>query len=263
MSKASDAGKAFLAGVLAKLPQEQRAQAEAIFTAAGTEAALEVIGTGTLGQSEINRQFDELKTQRESLTAKTSELTDWYEQNKSALEEYLVIKPEYEKVKGNNPDPLKPAANTGLTKEEIAQDLERRDRAFAGALALATDLSSKHFAMFTEPLSTSELLADPKLGRPVEGDPNRVYGLQDAYNTKHGARVTEKQTAAEAARIQKLVDDGVAAKLKAMPQHQPFPLRDASPSPLDALTNPERKTTDYSVDTAVAEYERLSSTRTA
>lgn len=260
MSKASDSGKAFLAGVLAKLPAEQRAQAEALFNSADATGALEVIGTGTLGQSEINRQMDELRTQRESLTSLQDQNQTWFTENKAALEEYLQIKPEFDKLKGNPTPPLKSTAE-GPTKEEIAAAFESNNRAFAGALSLGMDLSSRHLHTFSEPLNMTELLGDPKLGTVLDKNTGRVYGLQDAYDTKHGDRVRTKATEAEAARIKKLVDEGVAERLRATPQNHPFPLRDATPSPLDALQATDRKPADYTVDSAIAEYDRLSQTR--
>jgi hypothetical protein len=260
MSKASDAGKSFLAGVYAKLTPEQRTQAEAIFNSADATSALEVLGTGALAQPEINRQLDELRTKAQSLDDLREKNETWFAENKAALEEYLTIKPEYETLKtkggGGNPPPT-----AGLTKEEISAALESRDRAFAGAMSLGMDLSAKHSHMFSEPLNMTELLSDPKLGQVLDRNSGRVYGLQDAYDTKHGTRVTEKVKAIEDARIKKLVDDGVAERMRTMPQNHPFPLRDSTPSPLDALDNKDRKPVDFNVDSAVAEYERLQATR--
>jgi hypothetical protein len=107
----------------------------------------------------------------------------------------------------------------------------------------------------------TELLSDPKLGQVLDRNTGRVYGLKDAYDAKHGTRVIEKAKAIEDARIKKLVDDGVAERMRTMPQNHPFPLRDSTPSPLDALDNKERKPADYSVDSAITEYERLQATR--
>lgn len=263
MSKASDAGKSFMAGVLAKLPEAARGQVQAVFDAAEATPALEVIGTGALAQPEINRQLDELRTKAQGLDDLREKNETWFAENKAALEEYLDIKPKYEELKGkggggghNDPPPA------GLTKEEVAAALEQRDRAFAGAMSLGMDLSAKHMHMFSEPLNMTELLSDPKLGQVLDRNSGRVYGLQDAYDSKHGTRVTEKATAVEAARIKKLVDDGVAERLRGMPQQHPFPLRDSTPSPLDALNDTTRKTTDYTVDSAVAKYEELQQVRT-
>jgi hypothetical protein len=73
--------------------------------------------------------------------------------------------------------------------------------------------------------------------------------------------VTEKQTAARAAEIEKEVQKRLTEERAKQPQHMPFPLRDPSPSPLDALQATDRKPADYSVDTAVAAYDRLQDAR--
>lgn len=262
---AKESGQSFIAGVLAKLPEADRAAAQAILSKPEAEAAVVLIGDGVLARTDYSKNMDAIKVKEDELAAKQQELSEWFAPNEAALKEYLVIKPEYEKLKADpNHKPNPAAPLTGLTKadleKELATVIEQNNRAFAGALALATDLSARHSVMFGEALNTTELLGDPKLGRPVEGDPNRVYGLQDAYNTKHGARVTTKAQEAETARINKMVDEQVATKLRGMTQH-PFPLRDPNPSPLDALTNADRKPDSYTVDSAVAEFDRLNQAR--
>lgn len=265
MSKASEAGKAFLDGVLAKLPEDQRATAKGLFDA--NEGALEVLGSGALGQAEINRQFTDLTKQKETLEqqrteliAKQGELTSWFEANQGALADYVAHKDAIDKLKAGG-GVMGDDKGKGLTAEEVAAMMEARDRAFAGAFALGTNLTANHLHMFNEPLDMQELMADPKVGTVIDRATGKVYGLQDAYNTKFGARVAERSKQIEDKRIKDLVDQGVAERMKALPQNQqqPYPLRDSG-SPLDALTG-ERKTSDYTVDSAVAEYNRLQNAR--
>lgn len=257
---AKESGQTFLAGVLAKLPEADRAAAQAIFGKPEAEAAVVLVGEGALARPDYSKHMDDLTKKTGELDARQTELNEWFAANEAALKEYLTIKPEYDKLKGTTPLVPKPPV-AGLTKEEIDEQLEARDRSFAGALALSMNLASRHLHMFNEPLDTSELLANPKLGRPIDGQPGRVFGLQEAYDEKHGARVTAKHTDAETARINKMVDEKVAEKLKGVNSQHPFPLRDPNPSPLDALADTTRKTADYSVDSAIAEYERLQQTR--
>lgn len=260
MSKASDAGKSFMAGVLSKLPEAVRGQVQTIFESADANAALEVIGTGALAQPEINRQLDDLRTKQKELDDIRAANQTWYANNKAALEEYVKIKPEYDKLAaGGEPPEPKPGMSPEEVNRAIAASHQERDRYIAGALALSMDLAAKHMYMFKEPLNTTELLSNPKLGTVVNG---QTFGLMDAYNEKHGERVTKHVADEEAARIQKLVDEQVKVKMAALPQNQqhPFPLRDPSPSPLDALTA-ERKPADFTIDSAVAEYERLQAAR--
>ena len=259
---AKETGQSFIAGVLAKLPEAKRAAAQALFEDPEAEAAVSLIGDGVLARTDYSKNMDTLKAKETELAEKQRELTDWYTVNKGALDEYLVIKPEYETLKADpnhRPDPnAKPVG--GITEEQMLSVIEQRDRGFAAAMALVVPLANRHQMMFGEVLEVQELLANPKLGRPIDGQPGRVFGLTDAYNEKHGERVTAKATEAESARIKKLVDEGVAERLKGQQQH-PFPLRDPNPSPLDALQATDRKTTDFTVDSAVEAYERLQQSR--
>lgn len=263
---AKESGQSFIAGVLAKLPDADRAAAQALFAKPEAEAAIALIGDGVLARSEFSRQMDDLKKKTEELDARQDTLSAWWEQNENALKDYLVIKPEYDKLKGApnpnpNPNPNPTPAPAGLTQEQIAAELDARDRGFASAFSLGINLATQHLHMFNEPLNMTELLGDPNLGRPIKGDPNgRTYGLQDAYNTKHGTRVAEKQQAARQAEIEKEVQKRLAEERAKNPQPMPYPLRDAQPSPLDALTA-ERKPSDFTVESAVAEYDRLSQAR--
>ena len=271
MSKATDAGKSFLAGVLAKLPAEARPQAEAIFAAAGAEGALELLGTGALGQADINRKYDELRAEQTKLETTKAELDErkttldgWWNANKAALEEYVEIKPKYDELAakgGGNVDPNKPVPPSADLEKRLAAELEARDRAFAAAMAMVVPLSARHQMMFNEVLEVQELMADPKLGTVIDQATGKRYGLQEAYDTKHGTRVAEKREAAHKDQIEKEVQKRLQEERAKLPQQMPYPLRDPSPSPLDALTATDRKTSDYSVDSAVETYNRLSEAR--
>ena len=258
MSKASDAGRAFVTGVIAKLPEHLRAQAETLFTAPEAEDALVVIGTGALAQPDINRRYDDLKKQEDALQAKHRELTDWWDTNRPALEEYKTIKPEYDRLKGQ-PAPVAEAPPKGLDVETVAQMFDENNRAFARVTSLGLKLVQKHQRMFNEELDTDALIGDPRIGQPIPGT-NRVFGLLDVYHDTFGERIKAKEQEAEDARIQKLVDARLAEERRKAPPGPPFPLRDGGSSPLDVLTQAERPT--HSIDSAVAEYERLVAART-
>jgi hypothetical protein len=263
MSKASDSGKEFLAGVLAKLPTEKRAQAEAIFHGTDVEEALVVIGTGALGQAEINRRFDELKakeTELDQTKAELDELTtknrEWWEEHNAAIKDYMKIKPEYDKLsKGNgnpNPNPNPDPPKAGMTKEELDNYLGERERGQVAVLGLATTLTAKHQQMFGEAPDMNQVMATAVQKRIT---------LQDAYDSVYGVRVQEHNKKLEDKRIEDEVQKRLSEERKKQPVLQPFPLRDASPSPLDALTATDRKPGDYTVDSAAAEYDRLQQAR--
>ena len=257
---AKESGQSFIAGVLAKLPETKRAAAQALFEDPEAEAAVSLIGDGVLARTDYSKNMDAIKVKEAELAQQKKELNDWYAVNKGALDEYLDVKTELDTLKANPDHKVVDSKVTGVTEEDMLKIIEQRDRGFANAMALVVPLANRHQMMFGEVLEVQELLANPKLGRPIDGQPGRVFGLTDAYNEKHGERVQAKQTEAESARIKKLVDEGVAERMKGSPQH-PFPLRDPNPSPLDALESAARKPADHTLDTATAEYERLTQAR--
>lgn len=258
MASAKEAGKAFMAGVLAKLPAEKRAQAEALFAGDDAEAAVSLMGDGTLARSDYSRLADQIAAKEAELTGKFDELTNWYAANQAALTEYREIKPKYDVFATGNgngdvrvvdaPDPRK-----------VAQDVVNESgREFLEVNAWLTDKALEHRDAFGERLDTRSLLNHPKLGRPVNGQPGRVFSLDDAYKETFGERVSAKAKADEDARIQKLVDERFAVERSKMGSH-PFPLRGEQPSVLDTINDTNRPV--HTVDSAVAEYERLQAVR--
>ncbi len=262
MSKASDAGKAFMAGVFAKLPEGVRGQVETAFAAAEAEAALEVIGTGALAQPEINRKLDELRAKETEAQQKLESLNAWYSENKAALDEYVAIKPEYDdlKAKGGHP-PVTPPA-TPPDPRKVAEDvINEAGREYVNVSAWLAGKAVEHSLMFNEALNVMELVSDPRLGKPISGQPGRVFSLQDAYTSKYGERVQQKAKEAEDKKFNEEVERRMAEERKKL-TGQPFPLRDGQPSPsvLDVLKTPDGSAA-HTVDTAIAEYERLQAAR--
>jgi hypothetical protein len=265
-----------MAGVLAKLPESQRAQVEAIFNAAEAEGALEVIGTGALAQPEINRKLDEIAKQDRELKDKidaTNELytknDTWFRANKAALEEYPTLKSELDRLKAGGGDDDNPPKIDKLTIEETVKrllgetldsTLSGRERDYVDVVAFMQDTGFSHHAMFGTPLNMRELTSHPKLGRPVAGQPNRVFSLQDAYDEKYGTQVAEKQKAAHDKVIEDEVQKRLAEERKKFGGH-PFPLRDSvQPSVLDTLATKEGSAV-HTLDSAVEAYEALQAGR--
>ena len=264
MSKASDAGKSFLAGVLAKLPENLRTQAETALLSAEAESALEVLGTGALGQSEINRKFDELRSTTEALDQEKARLeaihgeqTRWWTANEPKIREYDTIKPEYDRLKeGKVADPINPTADqlTAMRKE-LNDQLVQVQREGVNLMAFMQTLGLKHYREFGEEPDLQGMLADRKIGTPL-GD-GRTYGLTEAYAAKYGDQVKARAQKAEDDRINKLADERVAERMKGM--QQPFPLRNQA-SVLDALEAPETAP-KHDLESATALYEQLQAAR--
>lgn len=274
MSKASDAGKAFMAGVLAKLPESARAQAEAVFAAAEAEGALEVIGTGALAQPEINRKLDEIAKLNADLKAKQDEANElytrndtWYKANVTALKEYPTLKAELDRLKaGGDPDdpPRVPIMDKKTIEETIASlldsQLTERERGYVDVVAFMQDKGFAHQQLFGTAPNMRELTSHPKLGKPIIGQPGRVYSLDDAYNEKYGEAVTAKHKEAHDKSIEDEVQKRLAEERKKFTEH-PFPLRGGpQPAALDVLETKEG-TAAHTVDTAVALYETLQQAR--
>jgi hypothetical protein len=259
---AFEAGTSFLAGVLAKLPPEQRAQAEAIFTAAEAKDAVSLAGDGALARSDYSRSMDSLREKEQALNEYYVRLDGWYADNKAALDAVRTNG-------GGDPTPPQgqpqgqpaPAAggNLALTQDDIrriANDaINEAGRDYIAVSAFLATQGARHSHLFGEPLDMTELVANPKLGKPVYGQPGRVYSLQDAYLERYGERIQKKQQEAEDKRINDEVDKRLSDRLKQTHSGHPFPLRQES-SPLDVLQTKDGPA-QHTLDSAVAEYERL------
>jgi hypothetical protein len=260
MTKALDTGRSFLAGVLAKIPESARAQVEAVFQSPDAEAAVTLLGDGVLARTDYSKNMDEIAQQRQELTAKFTELNDWYAVNQPALEEYKVLKAQQGQPPSPPPPPTAPPQS--LTAADITKIVEQtlgsREQDYVGLLAFTNTMVGRHYATFGEALDVNELVANPKVGRPIAGHPGRVYSLQDAYNEKYGERVQAKQQEAEAARINKLVEERLVEERKKFPQ-QVFPIRQEI-APIDTVLTKDGSAA-HTLDSAVSLYEQLQANR--
>jgi hypothetical protein len=259
---AFESGNEFLAGVIAKLPVELQAQAKELFGKPEAKDAIILVGDGALARPDYSKAMNDLKTKETELTGKLDNLNTWYVENRAALEEYLVIKPEYDTLKATPPkpgDPPKPPADPRKLVEEV---IGEQGREFVQLSAWLAGKAVEHLHQFGEPLNVMELTADPRLGKPITGQPGRVFSLPDVYTAKYGERVATKQKEV----TEKAFNDEVEKRLvaeRAKLAGQPFPLRgDPSPSVLDVLSTKDGPAA-HTLDTAVAEYERLQGARGA
>jgi len=255
---AFESGQSFLAGVLAKLPESQRAQAEAIFNAAEAKEAVTLIGDGALGRSDYSRHMDDLRGKEQSLTEYYTQLDGWYKDNQQALESA--------RTNGHRaPDPTPPADRSAAPQpnstldpaaiRRIAEEaINEAGRDYIAVSAFLATQGGWHSHVFGEPLDMTELVQNPKLGRPIVGQPGRVYSLQDAYQEKYGERIQAKNKEVEEKRFNDEVEKRLGQRTAASAS-QPFPLRSES-SPLDVLSTKDG-TAAHTLDSAVAEYERL------
>jgi hypothetical protein len=260
---AFESGTEFLAGVIAKLPAELQTQAKELFGKPEAKDAIIIVGDGALARPDYSKAMNELQTKEGELKTKLDNLNAWYADNEAALKEYLVIKPEYDTLKATPPpapkpgDPPPPPADPRKLIEEV---LNEQGREYVALSAWLASKAVEHLHLFGEALNVMELTADPRLGKPVAGQPGRVVSLPDIYASKYGDRVAAKAKEAEEKKFNDEVNKRMAEE-RARTTGQPFPLRgDASPSVLDVLSTKDGSAA-HTLDTAVAEYERLSTAR--
>jgi hypothetical protein len=256
-----------MAGVLAKLPAEQRAQAEAVFNNAEAKEAVTLIGDSVLARSDYSRNMDTLREKETALTDYYTRLDGWYKDNQDALAASRArgtADPNSNPNPNPNPNPppngqprsdLQTPALTPAEMRRIADDaINEAGRDYIAVSAFIATQGSWHSHVFGEPLDMTELVNNPKLGRPIVGQPGRVYSLQDAYQEKYGDRIAAKNKEAEEKRFNDEVDKRYNERVRASAS-QPFPLRGET-SPLDVLSTKDGPAA-HTLDTAVAEYERL------
>lgn len=265
MSKGLDAGKAFLAGVLAKLSPEDRArgtEALATIQALGGGIILTAVGDGTLAQDEFSRLTNELTGKKTELDTRAQELeeqaaeqtrlataqAEWWGTNKPRLDTFAqLIKDGVIDDKGavKAKPGGSPTVATGITQDQLNEALINERAAVLGFERDRSILQKRHFDTFGEWLDTAALLTHPQVG---------TVGLVGAYDIVYKDRlakhVTDTATAAEA-KIRADERAKVQGEMAAMPY--PMSPGPSSGSPLDALT----AKTDTVVDAATAHYQRL------
>lgn len=257
---AKTAGTEFLAELLAKLPESQRAKAQEAFASAEADAALIALGEGTLRQSDYSRVSNEVKTKEQEVDAWKGQLDTWFADKKAALEEADRLRANPNPNPNPNPippvQPLPPDLSKFVSPEQLAKTLEQTER---GALVFITEsnrLTAQHYKDFGEVLDLSPLLAHKRV---------MEVGLTEVYKELHKEQLDAKATAAEAARVA-VIRDEERKKLQAemAGTHQPYPVRGNEASTLDHIEatragqNPALK----SVADMTAEYDRLNAVRT-
>lgn len=254
---AFESGQSFMAGVLAKLPAELQAQAKTIFESAEAKDAVTLLGDGTLARSDYSRSMDTVREKEQALNEYYTRLDGWYSDNKAALD--AAVARSDEPAPAAPAHPAAPAAGGMLTQDDVRriadEAINSAGRDYIAVSAFLATQSGRHQHLFNEPLDMTDLVNNPKLGKPVYGQPGRVYSLQDAYMERYGERIQKKQQEAEDKRINDEVEKRLGERIKATNSTHPFPLR-AESSPLDVLSTKDG-TAAHTLDSAVAEYERL------
>lgn len=258
MGKGLDTGKAFFQGILSKITDpEQKAAAEKLMA---NETVLTELGNGVEGQSEIDRQLQTLRTQKEELDTRAGELdqrtagledwhgrlTTWHTENRDALADAKRLREGGKVGADGKPIAAAAAAPAGLTEAQFTERIGGERAAFLGFSRDQNLLTREHYAKFGEIVDLEPLLRHPKIAE---------VGLLGVYELVHKERLDKHKTDTEKAAEEKIRADErqkVLASQASMPY--PLPTGAGSGSPLDALS--VGKPTPL-VDEAVAHYNRL------
>lgn len=239
---------AFLAGVLAHVPEADRGKAE---------AALQALEEGGLRQSDYSKLAQEAREAKERFDALYGSNTEWFEEKKAALAETDALRLKVTELE-KRPLEGKPADLPAdlIRKADLEKILGETERGAVGFIAESNMLSMQHFQQFGELLNINDLLADKRV---------QQIGLRGVYADKYKEPIAAKAAAAKAAEETKLREEGAAAERAKFANRQtPYPVMGNEPSALDALEAarasgqaPVVKT----VEDMAAEYARLTGVR--
>lgn len=268
-----DRSRAFIQSVLGKVTDPgQRQAAEALF---GNQDVLALLDDGVAGQSEIDRQLQDLRARTETATQQQEalderaeslqrwhdNLTQWRGQNQEFVELGVAAKranwqpgtqPQRQPGNGNHGQPQIPEGV--VTQEALAQTLGGFEASVLGFAADQNQLMRDHYTHFGEILDVTPLIKHPKI---------REIGLIGVYNLVHKEALDAKaKEAKDKAEADIRADE--RRKVMAEQSNMPYPLTSQGPgsgSPLDGLNAKPDPNAGSLVDRAAAEYMRLQQTR--
>lgn len=246
---AIDSGKSQLAAILARLPESVRNTVQEAFAKPEATDALTLLGESTLARSDYSKSMDDLRQKEQQVVEDFNRLNTWYETVKPKVENYDKLESEVGRLRmaPRSPD----GGSSGLSREDLEKYMFERDQGYAGVVALSLSMATRHLKEFGEALDMTalyQLASDKKIT------------LQQAYDGVYGEQIKKKAEEAESSRINKLVEERLADERKKF-TGLPYPLRSNSPSVLDVLESSTDKPANHTLDTALAEYERLQAAR--
>lgn len=234
---------AFLAGVLAHVPEAERGKAE---------AKLIELEEGGLRQSDYSKLAADAQAEKERFEKLYEANTAWFEEKKTALAEIDPLRAKVTELEGRKPTVDLP--KDVITEKSLNERLDLMERGAVGFIAEANALTMKHFQQFGEILNMQELLADKRV---------QTIGLQGVYADKFKDQIKAKADAAEAVRAEALREEGRVAERTKYANRAPYPVVGNEPSALDGIEaarageQPKVK----SVEDMSAEYARLGGAR--
>lgn len=250
---ALESGQAYLKQVLAKLPEAQRAQAEAIFNDAAAAAAVQEVGAGVLRNEDYGRQTDALKLDQQRAQELYDRNKQWYDQNEADLKSIPQLQTELAAARATTPapkagDPAPPANASGFVTQEAAQDIVRE---LLGMTVVMPTLLAQHHAQFNEWLTREQAAA-------LVTDAQQYHRTVEAqYALTYGDRLAAKALEVKSAYEEKLRLEG-EQRFRAANPNMPYPVRSTGEigSPLDQLAAKDRSALP-TPDALAAEYQQL------
>lgn len=248
---ALDSGKTQLTAILAVLPESARSAVEQAFAGPEAEKALTLLGDSTLARADYSRSMDDLRAKEAQVVEDFNRLNTWFETVKPKVENYDTLEKELTTLRLTPRSPTAPEPKSGLTRDELDKYMLERDHGYAGVVAMTTAMATQHLKDFGEVLDVAAL---------YQLATDKHISLKEAYTATFGEQIKKKADEAEQSRINKLVEERLLEERKKQAS-LPYPLRNGSPSVLDVLDSQTDKPGNHTLDTAVAEYERLSANR--
>jgi hypothetical protein len=158
MAKKVDGYEAFLADVLATVPEDRRSMIEETFKNDAIRSELE---KGYLRQSDFSRAHDNLRAERENFQHTVEEantrINGWQEWYTNASGEYETMRAENQRLVALDGTDQRPVVQ-GMSQEDVTALLEARDRQAIAFADILTDLKLDHNKQFNEKLNTNELV---------------------------------------------------------------------------------------------------------
>lgn len=237
---------AFLASVLAHVPETDRAKADQALTA---------LEEGGLRQADYSRLAAEAKAEKEKFDGLYTKNVEWLEANKAALAEREALAAKLAELEAAPPPTKVDLPKDLITQKALTEVLNTMERGAVGFIAEANALTMQHYQQFGEILDMKALLADTRVNQ---------IGIQGVYQDRFKEQIKAKVDAAQATRDEALrVEGETRARAALAASHHPYPVVGNEPSALDAIeaARAGKAPTVTTVEQMADEFARLSAAR--
>lgn len=215
-----DKGREFLTSVLQKVPEAQRADAQALVNQIlASDVLLGEIETGVARHQEYSSGMDANRAEKARLQAHRQELVAWADTKEAELEARNAALTEREKTL-EKPTLQTPAIDETkvVSVDKYTRDMQTAEANFVGFVSEMTTIATRHLKQFNEVLDTKPILQHPKV---------RELGIDGVYQLLHKEQLDAANAAATAAAEKKIRDDErakVMAEVGKSASNLPYPV---------------------------------------